>query len=213
MWLRTSFLFLPCFPIAGAMSISQTKADLRRQALERRASISEEVREAFAQRIVREGIELCRRSFVQDIATFWPIGSEPDTRMLMMALGYHQLHNCLPVTGPRGEALTFRRYAYGEPLCEGPMGTYEPVPHAPSAVPDFTFVPLAAFDRRGFRIGYGGGYYDATLAHLRATNPGPAVGIAFSCQEIDAVPDEPHDQPLDLILTERELIDCSLAWR
>ena len=133
--------------------------------------------------------------------------------MLMMALGYHQLHNCLPVTGPRGEALTFRRYAYGEPLCEGPMGTYEPVSNAQTAIPDFTFVPLAAFDRRGFRIGYGGGYYDATLALLRTTNPGPAVGIAFSCQEIDAVPDEPHDQPLDLILTEKELIDCSLAWR
>jgi 5-formyltetrahydrofolate cyclo-ligase len=72
---------------------------------------------------------------------------------------------------------------------------------------------MTAFDRRGYRIGYGGGYYDATLAQIRASRSAPAIGIAFAAQEIARVPEEEHDQPLDLILTEGELIDCSLAWR
>ena len=93
------------------------------------------------------------------------------------------------------------------------MGLREPSVRLPEGVPDLTFVPLAAFDRRGYRIGYGGGHYDATLAALRMSHPGPAIGIAFSVQEIERVPEEDHDQPLDLILTESELIDCSLAWR
>ena len=97
-------------------------------------------------------------------------------------------------------------------LVEGPMGLQEPSARLPEIVPDFLFVPLACFDRRGYRIGYGAGHYDATLAALRMTHPCPAVGIAFACQEIDRVPEEPHDQPLDLILTETELVDCSLAW-
>ena len=190
-----------------------TKSELRKAALSRRAAITDGDREAFAKRIALEGVELCRRAFVKKVALFWPIGSEPDTKLLLMALAHHELDPCLPVTGAPGKPLIFRRYRYGEPMQEGPMGTFEPASSLPEITPDFTFVPLAAFDRRGYRIGYGGGYYDATLARLRAQNPGPAVGIAFSCQEIEAVPDEDHDQPLDLILTEKELIDCSLAWQ
>lgn len=196
------------------MSDISTKTALRKAALASRAAISEQDREAFAARIAVEGVQIARRAFVQTIAAYWPIGSEADTRALVHALEYHQFHTCLPVT-PQEKAvpLTFRRWKHGMPMVEGPLGTFEPPPHTPEAIPDFVFVPLAAFDRRGYRIGYGGGYYDATLAKLRAQHPGPAVGIAFACQEIAAVPEEDHDQPLDLILTEKELIDCSLAWK
>ncbi len=223
MWLRTIFPteFRPGRWISGSpfacFSIQMTrppgKAELRKSALARRAAVPDDQRQAFAERIATEGVELCRRAFVRNVALFWPIGSEPDTTLLLMALAHHELQPCLPVTGARSTALTFRRYRYGEPMQEGPVGTYEPAAGLPQSVPDFTFVPLAAFDRRGYRIGYGGGYYDATLAQLRARHPGPAVGIAFACQEVDRVPEEDHDQPLDLILTENELIDCSLAWR
>jgi 5-formyltetrahydrofolate cyclo-ligase len=73
--------------------------------------------------------------------------------------------------------------------------------------PDILIVPLLAFDRRGHRIGYGAGYYDMTLARLRAMKPVTAVGIAFAAQEIDAVPTTVHDARLDLVLTERQIID------
>jgi 5-formyltetrahydrofolate cyclo-ligase len=69
-------------------------------------------------------------------------------------------------------------------------------------------VPLAAFDRRGFRLGYGAGYYDLTLAQLRSMKPVLAIGVGFSAQEVAEVPAEPHDQKLDLVLTESELIEC-----
>ncbi len=189
------------------------KADLRRAALERRAGVDEAAREDFAQAIALKGVELARRAVARTIAVFWPIGTEPDTLMLMAALDYHEFITALPVAGAPGAPLVFRRWKQGQPLVEGAMRIPEPAPHLPIVQPDLLFVPLAAFDRRGFRIGYGGGFYDATLAQIRAARGAPAIGLAFSAQEIDRVPDEAHDQPLDLILTERELIDCSLAWR
>jgi 5-formyltetrahydrofolate cyclo-ligase len=78
-------------------------------------------------------------------------------------------------------------------------------------VPDIMLVPLAAFDRTGHRIGYGAGYYDMTVARARALKPVTAVGIAFAAQEIDRVPATPRDARLDLVLTEREVIDCRVA--
>lgn len=194
------------------MSVSDAKAELRRAVLARRKAVHEREREAFSERLAVEGVQIARRAFVSRVSAYWPIGSEADTRMLMAALDYHEFQTLLPVTGPRGRPLTFRRWKQGQPMVEGPMGLFEPSPRLPEGVPQLLFVPLAAFDRRGFRIGYGAGHYDVTLAHLRARGPAPAIGIAFACQEIDRVPEEDHDQPLDLILTEKELIDCSQAW-
>ncbi|MDB5572132.1 MAG: hypothetical protein JWN93_3315 [Hyphomicrobiales bacterium] len=190
-----------------------SKAELRRAALQRRAGVDDSVRDAFAERIALQGVELARRAFARTVAAFWPIGTEPDTLMLLAALDYHEFTTALPSAGAPGTPLAFRRWKQGLPLVEGAMRIPEPAPHLPVVQPDLLFVPLAAFDRRGFRIGYGGGYYDATLAAIRAARAAPAIGLAFGVQEIDRAPEEAHDQPLDFILTERELIDCSLAWR
>jgi 5-formyltetrahydrofolate cyclo-ligase len=190
----------------------QTKAAIRRAALERRALVAQETREAFAERLAIEGVAIARRAFARTVAAFWPIGSEPDTLLLMAALDYHDFIAALPVAGPPGTPLLFRRWREGQPLVEGAMRIPEPAPRLPEAHPDLLFVPAAAFDRRGFRVGYGGGYYDSTLARLRLARPVPAIGVAYSCQEVAAIPEEPHDQPLDFVLTETELIDCSLAW-
>lgn len=189
-----------------------SKADLRKAALERRKAVPQAVRDAFAEKLAVEGVQMARRAIVRNVAVFLPIGSEVDTRLLLAALDYHQFATLLPVTQARGVPLVFRRWREGQLLIDGPMGLKEPSARLPEMVPDFTFVPLAAFDRRGFRIGYGAGHYDATLAALRMSHPGPAIGIAFSCQEIERVPEEDHDQPLDFVLTETGLIDCSLAW-
>jgi 5-formyltetrahydrofolate cyclo-ligase len=87
------------------------------------------------------------------------------------------------------------------------MGISEPGPDAPELSPELLFVPLAGFDRQGHRIGYGAGFYDLTLAQLRARQKITAVGIAYACQEIEKVPAEAHDEKLDFVLTEAELIE------
>jgi 5-formyltetrahydrofolate cyclo-ligase len=100
-----------------------------------------------------------------------------------------------------------RAWSFGAPLVSGVWGIREPPADAPELNPDILIVPLLAFDRRGHRIGYGAGYYDMTIARLRAMKPVTAIGIAFGSQEIAAVPTTPRDARLDLVLTERETID------
>ena len=101
--------------------------------------------------------------------------------------------------------MLFRRWAPYEPIVPGGFGTLVPQPEQPEIVPTILIVPLAAFDRRGYRIGYGKGHYDAKLTEL---GPVVSIGIAYAAQEIAAVPDEPHDRRLDWIVTEREVLRC-----
>ena len=114
----------------------------------------------------------------------------------------------LPVVVERGHPLIMRAWSFGALLVAGVWGIREPCADAPEVAPDIVIVPLAAFDRTGQRIGYGAGFYDMTLARLRRQKPVTAIGIAFAVQEIAAVPATPRDVRLDLVLTEREVIDC-----
>jgi 5-formyltetrahydrofolate cyclo-ligase len=111
------------------------------------------------------------------------------------------------VVAGKGRPLIMRAWSFGEPLDSGVWGIREPKVDAPEVAPDILIVPLLAFDRRGNRIGYGAGYYDMTIAKLRAMKPTVAIGIAFAAQEIAEVPVTPRDARLDLVLTEREIID------
>ena len=113
----------------------------------------------------------------------------------------------LPVVSGRGNPLIMRAWNWGEPLSPGVWGIREPMPEAAEVEPDILLVPLLAFDRTGRRLGYGGGYYDVTLARLRARKAVVAVGLAFAVQEVPAVPTTPRDALLDLVLTEQEVID------
>jgi 5-formyltetrahydrofolate cyclo-ligase len=117
----------------------------------------------------------------------------------------------LPITVARGAPLLFRCWRPGEPTRAGAMKIPEPREDAPALDPDLLFVPLACFDRRGHRIGYGGGHYDRTLTALRAKGRAVAIGVAYSVAECDSLPDEAHDQRLDFVLTESELITCGDA--
>ena len=91
-------------------------------------------------------------------------------------------------------------------MANGRMRIPEPPPEAEIVEPDVLFVPLAAFDRRGHRIGYGAGFYDRTLAALRAKKPIVAIGVAYAAQEVLFVPNDDHDEPLDMIVTEKDTI-------
>jgi 5-formyltetrahydrofolate cyclo-ligase len=117
----------------------------------------------------------------------------------------------LPAIAGRGKPLIMRAWTFGEPLAAGQWGIREPVPEAPEVAPDILIVPLAAFDRVGHRIGYGAGYYDMTINALRAKKKITAIGIALAAQEIPQVPATERDARLDLVLTEREVIDFRSA--
>jgi 5-formyltetrahydrofolate cyclo-ligase len=138
------------------------------------------------------------------IAGYWPMGDEMDPRPLMLALASRGHALALPVTPPRGQPLTFRAWAPGEALRPGLMGTSEPAEGALEN-PDWLLVPLLAFDRAGRRLGYGGGYYDRTLAALPGAK---AIGIAHAGQEMAEVPAGPQDMRLPLIATEDSVIIC-----
>jgi 5-formyltetrahydrofolate cyclo-ligase len=186
------------------------KDALRREALARRGGHDADLRAMFAARLAVEGLAIARRVGAHAVSVFSSIRDEPDTLPLLTALAESGFATALPVTGSRASRLTFRRWRPGEPTELGQMKIPEPLETAEALDPDLLFVPLACFDRRGHRIGFGAGHYDRTLAALRAVGPVTAVGIAYASAEAD-VPDEAHDQRLDFVLTERELIDCGSA--
>lgn len=140
------------------------------------------------------------------VAGYWPLDGEIDPRPLMAALAGLGHRLALPVVAERGGLLEFRRWSPGEALEPGPHGTRHPPAQAGTVAPAALLVPLLAFDRRGFRLGYGGGYYDRTLAELRRGGSILAVGLAFAAQEVERVPADPWDMPLDLVATEQGVI-------
>src|SRR5271169_691626 len=182
------------------------KATLRREALARRGAVAPGAGVALSRRLADEGLRLARLWRPRAVSAFHTLGDEPNTFQLLSALTAEGFATALPVVVGRGSPLTFRLWRPGDPTRLGAMSIAEPLEAAPAVDPDLLFVPLACFDRRGHRIGYGAGYYDRSLAHLRAMKPVHAAGVAYGVCEIAAVPYETHDQSLDAVVTEQETI-------
>lgn len=182
------------------------KAQLREQALRRRAALDPAARAVFSAHLKTQGLALAANNGAKCVSAFHPIRDEPDTLGLLDALAASGILTALPITGERDAGLTFRAWRPGDATIAGQLQIPEPTGAAPLVEPDMLFVPLAAFDRRGHRIGYGAGHYDRTLAKLRRLRPTIAVGVAHSVCEVEAVPNEAHDEMLDYILTEAELV-------
>ncbi len=138
------------------------------------------------------------------VAGYWPFPGELDPRPLMDALHEQGHALCLPVVINRHAALEFRAWVPGEPLIEAVFGTQVPQIERPTLVPEVLLVPLLAFDQDGYRLGYGGGYYDRTLAALAQDQP-ISIGLAFASQEINHVPHEAHDRRLEWVITEQAM--------
>lgn len=139
------------------------------------------------------------------VSAFLPILSEVDLGAAIAGLNDRGHAVGLPVTV--GDDLVFRRFRPGDPLVPLGFGTRGPGPDSPEMLPDLLLMPLAAFDRQGGRVGYGRGFYDRAVAALKAAGGTPRlIGVAFSVQEVAAVPMEAHDAPLDMIITERETL-------
>lgn len=142
------------------------------------------------------------------VSLYHPMRDELDTKPLAQALLDRGFQIALPVTPKKRGPLSFRAFRDGDPLQTDRYGVMTPLEDAPQVRPMLIVTPLLAFTRDGGRLGYGGGYYDRTLAALRAESDILAVGFAFAAQEVDRLPMSRNDQRLDWIVTEREAIDA-----
>ncbi|MCK0166038.1 5-formyltetrahydrofolate cyclo-ligase [Jannaschia sp. S6380] len=174
-------------------SLAARKAQLRRTCLARRASVGAEARAAAGARLYARLMGLRGRT----IAGYLPIGSEASPVGTMRVLSRDN-RICVPVVAGKGAPLRFREWWPGCTLETGPFGVSVPT-EGGWRVPDVLIVPLVGFDGRGGRLGYGGGFYDRTLAGLGG---GLVVGLALEAQRLDAVPSEATDVPLPWIVTE-----------
>lgn len=181
------------------------KKELRRQALARRDALDPAWRVEASLRLAEIGAEAIPVEPGTVVSGFWPMRSEVDVRPLMFALRGKGARLCLPAILDR-TTMVFRELVRGAPLVDMGFGTSGSGPEAEVLDPALMLVPLAAFDARGHRIGYGAGYYDRAIARLQAKGLAPRLaGIAFDCQEVERVPDEPHDVILPELLTESGL--------
>jgi 5-formyltetrahydrofolate cyclo-ligase len=195
---------------SATQDFTAIKAELRREALARRDALPAAERAQAAEAIAARALPVPLQSDSM-VSGFMPMKSEINPLPLMRKLAAAGARLALPVVAGRGKPLIMRAWEIGEPLAAGVWGIRQPAPSAAEVAPDILLVPLLAFDRAGHRIGYGAGYYDMTIAALRARQAVVAIGLAFAAQEIAAVPATPHDAPLDLVLTEREVIDLRRA--
>jgi 5-formyltetrahydrofolate cyclo-ligase len=187
-------------------TISNEKAELRVAAQARRDALAADTRKAAAETIGARKFLLALPP-ATIISGFMPLKSEINPLPLMQKLAEAGARLALPAIAGRGKPLVMRAWEFGAPLDRGQWGIREPKPDAAEVEPDILLVPLLAFDRAGYRLGYGAGYYDMTIHRLRALKPVTAVGIAFAAQEVPKIPTTPRDERLDLVLTEREVID------
>ncbi|MFC5422247.1 5-formyltetrahydrofolate cyclo-ligase [Bosea eneae] len=185
-----------------SLAPSPRKAALRAEALARRDSLELDDRLIWDEAIVARVLAL--PVFENGpVSAYWPMRSEADPRPILETLHERGLSLCLPAIVEK--RLHFRRWAPWEPIVPGGFGTLVPAPEQPEVRPAILIVPLAAFDRRGYRIGYGKGYYDRAITELE---PAATIGIAYAAQEIAEVPAEAHDRRLDWVVTQDETVRC-----
>jgi 5-formyltetrahydrofolate cyclo-ligase len=173
------------------------RRELRRAMVARRAALPASEHDALSARIV-EHVRAALPAPV--VAAFcWPIKHEPDVRALLAAWARIGVRTALPVVVAAEQPLAFREWSPETPLTPDRYGI--PTPTAGAwLTPDLILLPLNGFDAAGFRLGYGGGYFDRTLAALA---PRPlAVGVGFEINRLDSIRTEAHDQRLDWIVTE-----------
>jgi 5-formyltetrahydrofolate cyclo-ligase len=136
------------------------------------------------------------------VSAYWPMGDELDPRPLIHRIQAAGHTIGLPVVVAKGAPLIFRDWTPETRFVPGGFKTEVPEATAPEVVPTVLLVPLLAFDLKGYRLGYGGGFYDRTLTKLRAAGKITAIGFAYEGQLVGEVPRADYDQPLDAILTE-----------
>lgn len=192
----------------ATVSIEEFKADLRKTSLAKRDTLPAAERQAASEAVAARPFPVTIKPGMV-VSGYSPLHSEINPIPLLRKAAEAGAKLALPVVAGRGKPLIMRAYVFGQTLGKGQWGIREPTADQPEVYPDILIVPLACFDRKGHRIGYGAGYYDMTINRLRMLNASViAIGIAYAAQQVGVVPTTPRDARLDLVLTEREVIDC-----
>jgi 5-formyltetrahydrofolate cyclo-ligase len=190
------------------LSLAELKRLARSKASKHRNAVHKAAGAGAGAALAARGLPVVRNSQNQIVSAFHPYLSEISTVELLAKLVAEGWTTALPIVVGKELPLMFRTWTPGEPLVSGLWDIQIPADAAPEVEPDVLLVPMLAFDRKGYRLGYGGGFYDRTLAKLRAVKLVTAIGVAYAGQEIKAVPYDARDQPLDWIMTERETFKC-----
>jgi len=190
---------------------AERKRELRKQAKAHRAAAAAANPDA-GEALVEGVLALVADRPGATVSAYWPMGDEIDPRPAIAALHERGHTLGLPVMQGADTPLLFRQWWPDAPMADGGFGTRIPTHDAPAVTPEVLLVPMLAFDDAGYRLGYGGGFYDRTLDKLRGENPATlAVGLAYSAQGVEDLPRGPYDQPLDAILTERGSVRLNRA--
>ncbi len=181
--------------------MKDAKKDLRARALALRAAAYDRHGPDASRKLACHGLDFLKTQPPKIVSGFAAIRDEINPAPLMSWLYEEGYRLALPVMQGKGKPLLMRSWTPGDAMNSAAWGIAEPMDDKPEVEPDVLLVPLLAFDPRGYRLGYGGGFYDRTLAKLRAKKPVVAVGLAYDELKVDAVPTESYDQPLDWVLT------------
>lgn len=184
----------------GHDGVEAEKAALRIAAHASREALSEDFRAEASGKIAFHFFDRLAFAPEDAIAGYWRIRDEADCQPILVKLMDCGQTVLLPVVTGAADPLDFRVWASDAPLYEAGFGTLAPADTAPRRAPDLVLMPLLGFDASGTRLGYGGGYYDRTLASL--PKKPMLIGLAFASQKLEAIPREPHDVPLDAVVTE-----------
>ena len=186
------------------------KSALRRQLKSARNAYSPAARRQAARASLRLALRHGLLLRARRIGVYLPHGGEFDAQLLVTQIQLMRRECYAPVLPQRGRVLRFARIQQNTPMTRNRFGIAEPVDARPLRARqlDLLLLPLVGFDQQGFRLGMGGGFYDATLAfmrHRRSWRKPRLVGIAYECQRVESLPHDPWDMPLDAVLTERQL--------
>lgn len=190
--------------LTDQQSIADKKKALREEALARRDALTPDYRQRAAETIADLPFPVSVPAGAI-VSGFFPMKTEISPLPLMRKLAAAGAKLALPRIVGRGHPLSMRAWNFGDELVPGQWGIREPVPDAPEAVPDILLVPFAAYDCAGYRVGYGAGYYDRTIAMAQGKKKVVTIGFGCVAQEVEQCPVEAHDKRLDFILTEKGL--------
>jgi 5-formyltetrahydrofolate cyclo-ligase len=196
------------------MSVDEEKQDLRRIAREGRSGWAKAAGDGAGEHLKENFLRIAKGSETLPgasgiIAGFWPMADEINVRPLITGLHEDGRAVALPVVVGNAKPLIFRAWRPGLPLDDGGFGTRHPSPEEAEVQPSILLVPLLAFDAHGHRLGWGGGFYDRTIAQLRSLGPVVTVGVAYQAQRVDSVPHTNTDEPLDWMVTDGDVLEIT----
>jgi 5-formyltetrahydrofolate cyclo-ligase len=181
--------------------MADAKQELRAEAFRRRKEAFERHGAEASRKIAAQGLDFLGVKPDSVVSGFAAIRDEINPAPIMTWLQAEGFRLALPVMQGKGKPLLMRSWSPGDAMAPAMWGIAEPTEDKPVLEPDVVLVPLLAFDSRGYRLGYGGGFYDRTLNRLRKLKRVVAVGLAYDEQKVDVVPAESYDEKLDWVLT------------